>query len=101
MQGEQFCATCRGERKRLRVYMSFTNRKGWLCQFFEEYPKTPLPKRVIVNCRTRPGRSRNAGRCRAMNLESLRALEHGIEIGRGGVWLELTEEHYEKLREKP
>jgi hypothetical protein len=32
-----------------------------------------------------------------MNLESLQALEHGIETGRGGVWLELTDEQYGKL----
>ncbi len=34
--GEQLCATCRGERKRHRVYMSFMFRNGWLCQFLEE-----------------------------------------------------------------
>ena len=32
--------------------------------------------------------------------ETRQALDHGIEIGRGGVWLELTEEKYAGLRKK-
>jgi hypothetical protein len=28
------------------------------------------------------------------------ALEHGIEIGRGGVWLNLTPEQYARLKTK-
>jgi hypothetical protein len=35
-----------------------------------------------------------------MNLESRQSLDHGIEIGRGGVWLELSEEQYQKLRQR-
>ena len=31
------------------------------------------------------------------NLEARSMLDHGIEIGRGGVWLEMTEEQYRKL----
>jgi hypothetical protein len=27
-------------------------------------------------------------------------LRHGIEIGRGGVWLSLTEEQYHKLKKR-
>ena len=33
-----------------------------------------------------------------LNLEARQANDHAIEIGRGGIWLELTEEQYEKLR---
>ena len=32
------------------------------------------------------------------NLEADQMLRHGIEIGRGGVWLSLTEEQYKKLK---
>jgi hypothetical protein len=32
-----------------------------------------------------------------MTLDTLHALDHAIETGRGGVWLELTEEQYGKL----
>lgn len=35
-----------------------------------------------------------------MNLESIQALDQGIEKGRGGVWLELTEEQYGKLTQR-
>jgi hypothetical protein len=28
----------------------------------------------------------------------LKEFQHGVDIGRGGVWLELTEEHYRKFR---
>jgi hypothetical protein len=31
-------------------------------------------------------------------LEDRQALEHGLTIGRGGVWLTLTEEQYGKLQ---
>ena len=31
-------------------------------------------------------------------LEDRQAIEHGIEIGRGGVWLNLTAEQYAKLK---
>jgi hypothetical protein len=34
-----------------------------------------------------------------MNLEQIQSLDHGIEIGRGGVWLELSEEQYWKFEQ--
>jgi hypothetical protein len=33
-----------------------------------------------------------------MNLEGRQALDHGIEKGRGGIWLLLTDEQYGKLK---
>jgi len=33
-----------------------------------------------------------------LNLEGRQAIQHGIDIGRGGIWLELTEEQYAKLK---
>lgn len=97
--GEQLCAKCRGERKRHRVYMSFMEREGWLCQFLEEDLKTPLPRRVIVKSVDKVREMARKGGA-SMNLESHQALEHGIEMGRGGVWLELTEEQYGKLKKR-
>jgi hypothetical protein len=35
-----------------------------------------------------------------LNLEGRQAIQHGIDIGRGGIWLELTEEQYAKLRKR-
>ena len=77
--------------------MSFMDRRGWLCQFLEEDLKTPLPRKVTVNTEEKVREIARRGGC-TMNLESLQALEHGIEKGRGGVWLELTEEQYAKLK---
>jgi hypothetical protein len=34
------------------------------------------------------------------NLEAIQMLRRGVEIGRGGVWLSLTEEQYLKLKKK-
>lgn len=80
-----------------RVYMSFMQRQGWHCQFLEEDLKTALPKKLaflrqdmIVELARRGGA--------ITNLESEQAIHHGIDIGRGGVWLNLTEEQYRKLK---
>lgn len=95
--GEQLCGQCRTERKRHRVYMSYIHRDGWLCQFLEEDLKTLLPKRVSVKSEEQLREMAKRGGAN-MNLESLQAMDHGISIGRGGVWLELTEEQYQKLK---
>jgi hypothetical protein len=35
-----------------------------------------------------------------MNLEGHQALEYGIENGRGGIWLLLTDDQYERLKQR-
>jgi hypothetical protein len=79
------------------VYMSFMLRHGCHFQFLEEDLKTALPKKLaflslvmIVELARRGGA--------VLNLEAEQAIRHGIDIGRGGVWLNLTEEQYRKLR---
>jgi hypothetical protein len=97
--GEQLCAGCRSVRKRHRVYMSFMHRDEWLCQFLEEDLKTPLPRKVTFSS---PEKVREmAARCGCdLSLDTRHALDHGIEVGRGGVWLELSDEQYQKLQER-
>lgn len=92
--GEKRCVTCGGKH---RVYMSFFLRDGWFCQFLEADLKTPLPKKLsfkdeekIIELAQRGGAF--------SNLESRQAIDHAIAIDRGGVWLELTEEQYQKLK---
>jgi hypothetical protein len=82
---------------RHRVYMFFQDRKGWHCQFLEEDLKTPLTRKLrfaspnkIVELVQRAGGF--------PDQESRHAFNHGIEIGRGGVFLNLTEEQYAKLK---
>src|SRR5579863_2351879 len=95
--GEQLCGKCRSERKRHRVYLSFMHRESWYCQFLEEDLKTSLPRKLIFRSHQKVRELAERGGC-ALNLETLQALNHGLETGRGGVWLELSEEQYLKLK---
>jgi hypothetical protein len=80
-----------------RVYMSFMDRHGWQCQFLEADLQTPLPRRLhfassnkVVELVERAGGF--------IDQEARLMLEQGISMGRGGVFLNLTEEQYAKLR---
>lgn len=82
---------------RHRIYLSFQDRNGWHCQFLEADLKTPLPRQFhfkssnkIVELVQRGGGF--------PDQESRMMLEQGIEKGRGGVFLNLTKEQYEKLK---
>jgi len=88
---------CMNPNDRHRVYMSFMDRHGWQCQFLEADLQSPLPKRLhfsspdkIIELVERGGGLRDP--------ESRLMLEQGISMGRGGVFLSLTEEQYERLR---
>lgn len=76
--------------------MSFMHREGWLCQFLEEDLKTPLRRRVHFSSEEKVREIARRGGAN-LNLETLQAFDHGIEIGRGGIWLELSDEQYRKL----
>lgn len=95
--GERLCTTCRASRGRHRIYMHFMFRDGWHCQFLEEDLKTPLPRKLCFSHEAKVREMARRGGC-MLNLESLQALDHALEIGRGGVWMELTEEQYQKLK---
>ena len=77
--------------------MSYMLRNNWNCQFLEEDLKTHLPRKVTLDdpAKLIEMAERGGG---VPNLESGQALRHGIEIGRGGVWLSLTEEQHAKLK---
>lgn len=68
-----------------------------MCQFLEEDLKTPLGRRLHFQ---------NPDKIRTIvekvgnfaNLQDRQALDYGLEIGRGGVWLQLTEEQYKRLK---
>jgi len=69
---------------------------GWRCSFLEEDLKTTLPRKLTF--RDPAKIIELVERCGGFkNLEERQALDHGIEIGRGGVWLNLTAEQYAKL----
>jgi hypothetical protein len=84
---------------RRRVYMVFQDRYGWHCQFLEADLKTPLPRKLtfaspdkIIELVERAGGFKDQ--------ESRLILDHGIAIGRGGVYLSLTHEQYSTLQRR-
>jgi hypothetical protein len=96
--GEQLCPRCGGQRKPpRRVYMSFQSQSGWYCQFLEQDARTPLPRKLnffdhekLYEIAERGGHQ--------LTLEERQSLQRAIDMGRGGMWLELTEEQYRKLK---
>jgi hypothetical protein len=77
--------------------MSFMQRQGGHSQFLEEDLKTALPKKhaflsedMIFQLARRVSAN--------LNLEAEQAIRHGIEIGRGGLWLSLSEDQYRKMK---
>lgn len=94
--GERLCAGCRSPGIH-RVYMYYMLRNSWMCQFLEEDLKTPLRRRLHFRdpekIRTIVDKVGNFA-----NLQDREALDHGLSIGRGGVWLQLTEDQYKRLK---
>src|SRR3954447_2517805 len=79
-----------------RILMQFMDRDGWHVSFLEPDCQTALPLKLTFA---------TAAKVRTMYqrfgsalLEDQQALEHGLSIGRGGVWLTLNREQYERLK---
>lgn len=94
--GERYCDRCSPKRK---VYLYFQLNNNWQCQFLEADLKTPLPRKLtfatsdkVLELVERAGGLKD--------LAARQAIEHGIEIGRGGVHLTLTPEQYAKLKRR-
>ena len=71
--------------------------EGWRVTFLEDDLKTPLPCKMtfqdsikVIEMALRGG----AGKV----LADRQAIEHGITLGRGSAWLNLTAEQYGKLK---
>jgi len=77
--------------------MSFQSRYGWHCQFLEQDLKTPLPRKLHFASPDKIVKSVERGGGLS-NLESRQALDQAIKIGRGGAFLNLTEEQYARLK---
>jgi hypothetical protein len=82
---------------RHRVYMSFQDRNGWHCQFLERDLKAPLPRRLHFRSSEKVVElvERGGG---LTDRESRLMLAQAVEKGRGGIFLDLTEEQYAKLK---
>ncbi len=79
--------------------MSFAHRGIWDCQFLEADLKTCLPRQLTVSDPSKIGTmAERVGAFRT--LEDRQAFDHAIETGRGGIWLQLNEEQYQKLKSR-
>lgn len=79
-----------------RVYMSFMAREAWFCHFLEEDLKTPLPRKLTLADREKILELARRGGAK-LDLEAQQAIHHALETGRGGVWLHLSDDQYQKL----
>ncbi len=77
--------------------MSFQDRYGWHCQFLEEDLKTPLPRKLLFTCADKVIEliERGGG---FTDQDARSMVNQAIEMGRGGIFLKLTEEQYAALR---
>jgi hypothetical protein len=80
--------------------MSFMRNQGWFCQFLETDLRTSLPRTLTFASETKVIEliERGGG---MVDSESRNAVSHAIEMGRSGVYLNLTDEQYRKLASKP
>lgn len=72
-------------------------RDGWFCQYLEEDLKASLSLKLILDDPQKIKEMVQKGGA-SMILEDKQAIDHGTEVGRGSVWLNLTPEQYEKLK---
>jgi hypothetical protein len=87
----------RYDRPSHQVYMYFFKRGGWEVQFTEADLKTPLPRKLTFAHADKIRELARRGEALG-TLEQKQALEHAIEVGRGGIYLRLTPGQYAKLR---
>ena len=69
---------------------------GWSVSFLEEDCKTTLLRHFVFQSELKVldlARHGGAG----FNLAGRQAIEHGISMGRGSVWLKLTRDQHAKL----
>jgi hypothetical protein len=77
--------------------MSFFMRDGWVVQFLEPDLKTSLG-RIRAFSDANKIRELIERTPTPINLESRNMIEHAIDKGRGGMYLQLTGEQYRKLK---
>jgi hypothetical protein len=77
--------------------MHFMLANNWYCQFLERDLKTPAGKPLrLASSDTIFELARRGGA--DMKLEDKQALEYGIAMGRGSLWLNLTPKQCKKLK---
>jgi hypothetical protein len=79
--------------------MYFQCRNGWHCQFLEQDLKTSLPKKLHFASSDKVIELVEYGGGMT-DHESRLMLSQAVDAGRGGVFLNLTEEQYSKLKSR-
>ena len=79
-----------------RVYPGFQHRKGWHVSFLVSDLQTSLRKHLTFASEQKIVVLAERGNAE-LNLENRAAIQHGIAIGRGGFYLNLTDEQYQRL----
>jgi len=69
---------------------------GWYCQFLREDLKRPLRRKFTFQDASKVEELAERGGA-FKNLADRQGFEHGISMGRGAVWLNLTDEQMRKL----
>ncbi|HVU46355.1 MAG TPA: hypothetical protein VHD85_09530, partial [Terracidiphilus sp.] len=75
-------------------------REGWQLQFLEEDLLTPLRKKLVFQDPAKITQLAERGRA-LRDSESKALLEYGLERGRGGFYLTLDEEQYQRAGGPP
>jgi hypothetical protein len=92
--GEKLCKGC--QPKTHRIYMTFVLRGTWHCEFMEPYVQTALARKAPLRDPSQLGQF--VERARGFKEPAARkAFEVAIKEGKGGIYLELTDEQYRKL----
>lgn len=79
--------------------MHFMLARGWYCEFLEKDLKTSAGRRLTFASAAKVRELYDRFGC-DKKLEDRQALEYGIENGKGSIWIELTENQYQKLKGK-
>lgn len=77
--------------------MGFLQRDGWHIYFMLPDLKMHLPRKLTFSDSQKIVEKAKRGGMDA-GLEARAALEHGLSIGREGVWLGLSQDRYDWLR---
>ena len=79
--------------------MQFMLYEGRYYQFLGADLKTSLPKKLTIRNQQKLLRMAECGMPNMTNEERQR-MQHDIASGRGGIWLDLSEERYLKLKRR-
>ena len=83
------------KKNRHLVFMSFIRDNGWRCSF-RNADGTPISRLIVFGCADKVLETARRGNGIANEIDRL-CLQHEIAMGKGGVWLKLTEEQYKSI----